>query len=138
MKLKDADLSATPEAKKVAIEILSRLRNRPNFGNIGEVENLLSRAKTRYQQRQALLPTSERRPDAPFEPRDFDENFDRHEHATANLTKLFEGTVGCDELVAKLSNYQQMTARLKKQGKDPRTLVPTNFVFKGPPGKLRP
>lgn len=135
MKLKDGDLSATPEAKKVAIEVLSRLRNRPNFGNIGEVENLLSRAKTRYQQRQALLPVSERQPDAPFEPQDFDENFDRHEHATANLAKLFEGTVGCDELVGKLSKYQQMTARLKKQGKDPRELVPTNFVFKGPPGK---
>ena len=66
MKLKEADLSATEEAKTVAIEILGRLRNRPNFGNIGEVENLLSRAKTRYQQRQAQLPTSERRPDAPF------------------------------------------------------------------------
>ena len=60
------------------------------------------------------------------------------EESTSNLTKLFEGTVGCDGLVAKLSNYQQTTARAKKQGKDPRTLVPTNFVFKGPPGKLRP
>lgn len=37
LKLKHQDLDATPEAKSVAIEVLSRGRNRPNFGNAGEV-----------------------------------------------------------------------------------------------------
>ncbi|CAL1701681.1 unnamed protein product [Somion occarium] len=133
-KLKDGDLSATESAKRVAIEVLSRLRNRPNFGNIGEVENILGQAKVRYQQRQATLPVSERRADAPFEPQDFDPQYDRHEHATANLAELFEDTVGCDEIISKLAQYQQMAKRLKKQGKDPRDIIPTNFVFKGPPG----
>lgn len=134
-KLKDGDLSATESAKRVAIEVLSRLRNRPNFGNIGEVENILGQAKVRYQQRQATLPVSERRADAPFEPQDFDPQYDRHEHATANLAELFEDTVGCDEIISKLAQYQQMAKRLKKQGKDPRDIIPTNFVFKGPPGE---
>lgn len=37
LKLRHQDLDATPEAKAVAIEVLSRGRNRPNFGNAGEV-----------------------------------------------------------------------------------------------------
>lgn len=37
LKMKHQDLDATPKAKSVAIEVLSRGRNRPNFGNAGEV-----------------------------------------------------------------------------------------------------
>lgn len=40
-KLNDQELRATDAAKSVAIEALSRLRNRPNFGNIGEVRHYL-------------------------------------------------------------------------------------------------
>ena len=40
-KLDDQDLTATDAAKNVAKDVLNRLRNRPNFGNVGEVENLL-------------------------------------------------------------------------------------------------
>jgi hypothetical protein len=114
--------------------VLSRLRNRPNFGNIGEVENLLSKAKIRYQKRQSSLPLEQRSPDAPFEPRDFDPEFDRGKNATANLGKLFEDVVGCDEIIEKLRGYQQAAETAKMLGKDPRDLIPTNFVFKGPPG----
>lgn len=35
--MKHQDLDATAKAKSVAIEVLSRGRNRPNFGNAGEV-----------------------------------------------------------------------------------------------------
>lgn len=37
LKLRHQDLDATSEAKSVAVEVLSRSRNRPNFGNAGEV-----------------------------------------------------------------------------------------------------
>ena len=37
MKMRHQDLDATSEAKSVAIDVLSRARNRPNFGNAGEV-----------------------------------------------------------------------------------------------------
>src|SRR5260221_12117238 len=47
-KLKVQDLSATDAAKDVAIEVVSRSRNRPNFGNAGELENLLSVAKNNH------------------------------------------------------------------------------------------
>ena len=133
-KLNDQDLSATDAAKKVAKEVLSRLRNRPNFGNIGEVENLLGQAKLRYQQRQGALPLEERAPDAPFEPEDFDPDFNRGERAASNLTKLFEDIVGCDNIVKKMEDYQRTARNMKAMVMDPREQIPTNFIFKGPPG----
>ena len=133
-KMNDQDLSATDAAKKVAMEVLSRLRNRPNFGNIGEVENLLGQAKLRYQQRQGALHLEERAPDAPFEPEDFDPDFNRGEHAASNLTKLFEDIVGCDNIVKKMEDYQRTARNMKAMVMDPREQIPTNFIFKGPPG----
>lgn len=133
-KLKEHDLTATDAAKKVAMDNLNRARNRPNFGNIGEVENLLNQAKIRYQARQALLPVDQRSPDAPFEREDFDPEHDRNEHAATNLLRLFADVVGCDQIVEKLGNWQKMAKNMKALGKDPRDYIPTNFVFKGPPG----
>lgn len=133
-KLKSHDLTATDAAKATAIEVLGRLRNRPNFGNIGEVENMLNLAKLRIQKRQAALPIELRSVDAPLEPVDFDPDFDRSKDAAANLQKLFEDVIGCEETVAKLDQYQRMAQTAKDRGLDPRQYVPTNFVFKGPPG----
>ncbi|KZT43420.1 P-loop containing nucleoside triphosphate hydrolase protein [Sistotremastrum suecicum HHB10207 ss-3] len=133
-KLKAQDLTATDKAKQAALEVLSRKRNRPNFGNIGEVENLLSEAKSRYQARQSLLPLAQRSPDAPFEPVDFDPDFNRGERAGDNLVKLFEDVIGGDEIVQKLRGWQKVSENMKAVGQDPRKVVPTAFIFKGPPG----
>jgi len=134
MKLKDQDLTATDAAKKVAIEILSRARNRPN---IGDVENLLSEAKVRYQTRQASLPSERRSSAAPLELPDFDPEFDRSENAASNLEEIFEDVV-CKEVVKRLARWQQMARNLKARDMDARKLIPTNFVFKGPPGESAP
>lgn len=133
-KLKDQDLTATPAAKDTAIEVLSRARNRPNFGNIGDVENLLSQAKARYHARQSILPPEKRSPNAPFESEDFDPKHDRGEHAEMDLAKLFEDTVGSEKIVAKLSSWQLTAKNMKARGMDPRDHIPTNFIFKGPAG----
>lgn len=136
-KLKDQDLGATDKAKTVAIEVLSRSRNRPNFGNAGEVENLLGQAKARYQTRQALLPIGQRNFDVIFDCQDFDPDFDRNKHASNNLQKLFEDVVGCEDTVRVLGEYQQVARVLKAKNIDPRGEVPMNFVFKGPPGTCK-
>ena len=47
MKLRDQDLDATKEAKDAATEVLRRARNRPNFGNAGEVGDLCTRPQQR-------------------------------------------------------------------------------------------
>ncbi|GJF00004.1 P-loop containing nucleoside triphosphate hydrolase protein [Phanerochaete sordida] len=137
LKLKEQDLDATEEAKTVAIDVLSRARNRPNFGNGGEVENMLGKAKNNYQSRQSKLPTSQRSFDVLFEPIDFDPNFSRADNSDVNLEKLFEDVVGCEKIVEKLREYQNIARVTKQRGQDPREarhLIPTNFVFKGPPG----
>jgi hypothetical protein len=133
MKLKEQDRTATDEAKKVAIEVLRRLRNRPNFGNIGEVVNLLNRAKTNYQDRQSSLSADQKHHNAPFEPRDFEPDFDRDKNAASNLSKLFEDMIGSEDIIEKLSRWQKMAKVLKERGMDMQN-IPTNFVFKGPPG----
>lgn len=138
-KLKGQDLAATDKTKAVAIEVLSRARNRPNFGNGGEVENLLAKAKNNYQTRQAALPAAQRSFDVVFQPQDFDIDFNRADHSGKNLQKLFEDMVGCEKIVGKLEEYQQTARAMKARGrelKDLQDLIPTNFIFKGPPGAL--
>ncbi|KAI6102496.1 P-loop containing nucleoside triphosphate hydrolase protein [Pisolithus croceorrhizus] len=132
-KLKSQDLSATDDAKRVAKDLLSRMKNRPNFGNAGEVENLLGLAKGRYQKRMATVPAA-RRAQVTFEPQDFDPDHNRDQNASTNLAKLFEDVVGCDDVIKKLENYQKIARVMKAQGLDMRTQIPSNFIFKGPPG----
>lgn len=90
---------------------------------------MLSSAKIRYQRRTTS-------PDAPFEPQDFDPDYRRSENAAGNLVALFKDIVGSDGVVGKLGKFQRMAQTCKAQGIDPREMIPTNFVFKGPPGKL--
>ncbi|KAI0067131.1 P-loop containing nucleoside triphosphate hydrolase protein [Artomyces pyxidatus] len=137
LKLKQQDLAATDAAKAIAINVLGRSRNRPNFGNGGEVENLLSKAKGQHQARHASLAARDRPLDIVFEPQDFDADFDRDAHSADNLKELFKDVIGCEKVVEKLEEYQNIARVMKAQGKelkDARGLIPTNFVFKGPPG----
>ncbi|KAF9264149.1 P-loop containing nucleoside triphosphate hydrolase protein [Marasmius fiardii PR-910] len=134
LKLRQQDLSVTDAAKTVALDVLDRGRNRPHFGNGGEVENMITQAKIRYQKRQAQLPLAERFLDIVFEPEDFDPDHDRQNHATANLKKLFEDVVGCEDIVKKLGDYQKVAAQMKARKKKIKGVIPMNFVFKGPPG----
>lgn len=136
MKLRQQDLDATQEAKKVALEVLSRARNRPNFGNAGEVENQLSLAKGRFQARQSAREDSGGSCDVVFAPQDFDADYMRGSRAATNLQALFAGMIGCEDVIKKLGSYQKLAQGLKARGQDPRETVPTNFLFKGPPGKL--
>ncbi|KAJ8076334.1 hypothetical protein PM082_000755 [Marasmius tenuissimus] len=134
LKLKGQDLTATDAGKAVALDVLSRARNRPNFGNGGEVENIITQAKIRQQKREGKLPISERSTDIVLFPEDFDPEYNRHENASSNLQTLFEDVVGCEDIVKKLGDYQKVATQMKARGKEPRHHIPTNFVFKGPPG----
>lgn len=73
--------------------------------------------------------------DVIFKPEDFDPDFQRGEHAATNLQKLFEDVVGCEEVIEKLAGYQQTVQNMKSRNRQSRGMIPTNFLFKGPPGK---
>lgn len=130
LKLKKQALGATDKAKDVAINVLARARDRPNFGNAGAVENLLSTAKDRWQNASSDASSC----DIVFGPEHFDEAFDRTQNSASSVQELFADIVGCEELVDKLQSYQRIAASLSSRKKDPRDLVPFNFIFKGPPG----
>jgi hypothetical protein len=131
LKLKTLDLEATDAAKVVAMQVLSRARNRRNGD---EVESLLGQAKGHYQRRQALLASNQRALDVVLEPQDFYYNFDRDSRASDNLEKLFEDVVGCEDVIRRLGDYQRMARKARDM--DARNLIPTNFTFKGPPGNV--
>ena len=134
MKLKKQGLDATKEAKDVAISVLSRARHRPNFGNAGEVENMLSHAKASQQSRQSAKPPSARSTDIIFEPQDFDAKFDRSTKADVNCRELFKDTIGCNDIVDKFEGFVRTVNIMRARGIDPRDHIPFNFIFKGPPG----
>ncbi|KIY65706.1 P-loop containing nucleoside triphosphate hydrolase protein [Cylindrobasidium torrendii FP15055 ss-10] len=132
LKMAQGDLKATPDARSVALDVLERAKLRPNFGNGGDVENLLGKAKTNFTQRhrgnrKALEYIV-------FEPVDFDAQVNRTAMADSNLDDLFKDTIGSDDLVERLRTIQKTGAMAKKRGEKVSELVPTTFVFKGPPG----
>ena len=135
LKLNQVGFGATREAKNVVRECLRRARNRPHFGNAGEVDILLDKEKIRHQQR---LSSRQTKSIDTLEALDFDPDFDRAERASTNCRKLFDGVVGCEDLILQLEGYQRTVANMKRLGMDPREQIPFNFLFRGPPGECAP
>ncbi|KAH7390934.1 P-loop containing nucleoside triphosphate hydrolase protein [Phaeosphaeria sp. MPI-PUGE-AT-0046c] len=131
LKLKDIGFDATDQAKNVAMDVIRRARNRPNFGNAGEVDIILDRAKALHQKH--MTAGKVKNADI-FEAIDFDPNFDRGERAATNLPALFQDVVGCENLIRQFQGYQTTAANMKALGMDAREQIPFNFLFKGPPG----
>jgi len=131
LKLKEQGFSVTSQAKQVAMDMLQRARNRPNFGNGGEVNIILDKAKLLHQKNMSLGKTKLK---DTFEPFDFDPEFDRAMRASTNLPLLFEGVIGCEDIIKQLQRYQTTVANMKTLGMEPKDQIPFNFLFKGPPG----
>lgn len=130
LKLRQSGFKAMDQGKRVALEVLDRARNRPNFGNAGEVDILLNSAKARHQKRVSEGATKQ----PELEAVDFDEDFDRAERSETNIRMLFKDTVGCDQIVSILEGYQAQVHSHKKLDLDPKEGVPFTFLFRGPPG----
>lgn len=133
LKLQDIGFHATDQAKRVAMDVLGRARNQPNFGNAGEVDIILDRAKGLHQKHLSAGKSSDR---DTLDAIDFDPDFDRGKRAATNLPALFQEVVGCEEIVKQIQGYQTFAANMKARGMDPRQELPFSFLFKGPPGKL--
>ncbi|KUI68982.1 hypothetical protein VM1G_03686 [Cytospora mali] len=131
-KLKTQGYTATDQAKEVAMEVLARARNHLNFGNAGEIDNLLTRAKESQQAR--LSKQTEEYDPFLLEREDFDSDFDRPNKAEARIKDLFKDFVGADDIVEKLVGYSRIVQNTKALEMDPRTQVPFNYLFRGPPG----
>lgn len=133
LKLKQQELEITDEAKSVAMDVLKRARNRPYFGNAGEVDIILTEAKLRQQKR---LSSNKSKGSISFEflAEDFDPDFDRGARAATNIRVLFKDVVEGERVVARLETIQKTVANMKARNMDPRGHIPFNFLFRGPPG----
>lgn len=134
MKLQKQGLQTSPEARTVALKQLSIARQRPNFGNGGEIDNLLTRAKERYQKRQSQKPLEDRLVDVVFEHEDFDPDHARTMEGIDELDKMFKDFVGFDETITMFRRYHRRVKGMRARGLDPKGFIPFTFVFKGSPG----
>ena len=134
LKLKQQGFEISDRGRVVAMDVLRRARNRPHFGNAGEIDILLNNAKGRHQRR--MLTPGHGMDTAVFQPQDFDEDYERSERTETNVRALFEGVIGCDEIVSRLEGYQTIVKRLKARNMDIRDQLQFNFLFRGPPGKF--
>ncbi|KAK3396789.1 P-loop containing nucleoside triphosphate hydrolase protein [Sordaria brevicollis] len=130
LKIKLQGYEATPRAAAVAMDMLKRARNRPNFGNAGEIDILLDATKARHQRRHSKSQAQS----YTLEPQDFDPDFDRSSRSETNIRKLFEGSVGSEDVVTLLEGYQETVRTFKSLDMDPKENIPFNFLFRGPPG----
>lgn len=135
LKLGEQGYEVTNRARCVVLEMLERARKRLHFGNAGEIDNLLNAAKMHHQRRLSIQDLKNSVPDSTLDAVDFDEDYDRAEGSSVSVSKMFEGAVGCENIISKLEGYQQMVKNLTKLNMDPLQQVPFNFVFRGPPGK---
>ncbi|KAI1758774.1 P-loop containing nucleoside triphosphate hydrolase protein [Hypoxylon sp. FL1150] len=132
LKLGQQAFKASEPAKKVVLDVLGRARNRPNFGNAGEVDILLDQAKERQQKRLSKFP-GVKNVDLLI-PEDIDPDFNRGERAATNIRVLFKDVIGCENIVDQLEGYQQVVQNMKTMDMDPRSQIPFGFLFRGPPG----
>ncbi|KAI2779115.1 P-loop containing nucleoside triphosphate hydrolase protein [Daldinia loculata] len=131
LKMGQQGLSATDHAIKVALEVLERSLMRPNFTNAGEIDSLLSMAKTNYEMRLSAMPIISLDADIEMEAADFDPDHDRG--SRVDCRKLMEGLVH-STITDKFVGYQKRCFGARKHGLNPREQVPTSFIFKGPSG----
>ncbi|KAI1498334.1 P-loop containing nucleoside triphosphate hydrolase protein [Biscogniauxia marginata] len=159
IKMKEEETTATGAAMKVAAEVLRRARDRPSFGNGGDVVNLLNQAKTRQRDRvkrekddnynqlekigkigkhglggASLSPGLYETSVIALKPEDFDPNYSRGDTAVKKCRLLFDGLIGFEEVIQRFKGYQCMAKNLRLKSKDPREIIPFTYVFKGPPG----
>jgi AAA+ superfamily predicted ATPase len=135
LKLRQKEIIASHDAQKAAISVLNQRRCRPNFGNGGEVENLLTTAIQQLQHRQRALSTSERAKQIQLIPEDFNPDWNGGNVGNdVDIRGLFVGLIGCDHIIEQMEQYRSSIKLATKMGRDPFKDVPTNFRFIGPPG----
>jgi hypothetical protein len=125
---------------QAALNSLEQERRRPNFGNAGSVNNLLSTAVTRMEARTAHLTTAERAAATPV-PEDFMSDADAAAAAARAAGKagaaseaVFADLIGCKSVLAKLKEWQATITASQALGKDPLDSFELNFTFVGAPG----
>lgn len=126
-------LDVSIEVCVFAVKMLSRARAQPHFGNAGAVNNLLSSAKLRMQDRlSAAKMAGKQTSHNALLKEDFTPPGYREEAVTAD--ELLGNLVGCDNIREQLEKYKAVVEYNKACGKDPTYSLSFNYIFTGKPG----
>lgn len=134
LELEAADLTASPDARKTALDMLSIAKHRPNFAHASSVRALTQVAMGRSQARLLSGDLRAAADDHELEPADFDPDHGRPQEARQRCADLFASMQGMEYIVAQFQGYQDLVLGLRRRGLDARPYVPFSFVFMGPPG----
>ncbi|KAK0384621.1 hypothetical protein NLU13_8707 [Sarocladium strictum] len=135
LKCEHQKVPMTEKAREVALEMLQRASVRPNFGNGGEVDNILAKGcMARTKRLVAKAAAGEECDKLPIKPEDFDPDWDRFTRAASNTRDLFKDFVGYEDIISKFESYQLIAQGMRLRKLDPRPYIPFTFVFKGAPG----
>lgn len=112
---------------KRAVSTLERARARPNFGNAGAVDNLLSKAITRMQSRINQGESDE------LTLQDFEYSGDGPNESI--LDNIFDDLIGCESVKQTMQELKNTVIFSQAQGKDAASSgVSFNYLFLGNPG----
>jgi hypothetical protein len=135
-KMKRQDLTATPDALNTARDVLERASLNPEYGNARAVENCLQIAKQRHQERLQAMPAADRDYTGQLQPADFDPDHEVKSRGSIDCEQLLAGQVS-NSVIKQISRMQKQALIAKwTNAKGFRNVVPTNFIFRGPPGEL--
>lgn len=123
-KARDQQIGLTLSVAKRAVRTLAKARAKPNFGNAGAVDNMLSEAISRMQIRGGS--------NGGLIVDDFAYSGDEHDESS--LETLFDGLIGCREVRAEMDVLRNTVVFSKAQGKPAASSVSYNYLFLGSPG----
>jgi ankyrin repeat protein/replication-associated recombination protein RarA len=135
-KLAREDLRADLDDRFAAIEVLSKQRDKPNFGNAGAVNTLLSTALERQQGRiKPLLatvnPEDRAQLTSTLVAADFDPKL-AADHEPVNVDTLFDDLIGCHAIRDVVDKFTALIDDARVMGHTPD--VDYTFMFTGNPG----
>jgi Holliday junction resolvasome RuvABC ATP-dependent DNA helicase subunit len=136
-KLKKRALKAGIDTQLAAWDALKKDARRPNFGNAGAVENLISTSIQRMQGRIRPLPISEQAQSSQLLPVDVNPDWKPSTDillSDIDIEDLLKDFVGFEDVVEQLNVYKSTIAMALQSGRDPMVDVPMNYLFVGPPG----
>ncbi|KAL7968450.1 P-loop containing nucleoside triphosphate hydrolase protein [Trichoderma sp. SZMC 28014] len=132
-KLGARNLKSTPEGLRAALEVLNRARMRQDFSNGREVDNLISAAMENSLQKQSKAGASNYGHDMILSQDDFDPNYGRAQHASANCRAALQNRVS-NSVIFQLEQYQRLLQVTKARRFGTMPIIPKSFIFKGPSG----
>ena len=129
-KAKRRGIDVNFEVAKIAVsKVLAKQRMKPHFGNGGAVDNLLSTAVTKFEQRTKDCPKSERLANKLIA-----EDFYTEPEHLRHPERILDGLIGCDAVRERITQYQAQIEAATKMGRDPLENMELTFKFVGAPG----